>query len=160
MTSIHSNRPSKGTETGRVWEIADEFTRRSGGRARRADVIRAFVEEGGNPNTAATQYQAWKSDYDERQGADAVRMREQFFDLPLREGGRVLIPQDLRERLGVKEGDILVGEFVDGQLTLMSRDTAVRKAQDLVRRYVPEGVSLVDELIAERRAEAARENEG
>jgi hypothetical protein len=33
----------------------------------------------------------------------------------------------------------------------------VRRAQKLVRNFVPEGVSLVDELIAERRAEAARE---
>ena len=36
---------------------------------------------------------------------------------------------------------------------------AIRRAQERVRRYVPEGVSLSDELIAERRAEARRENE-
>ncbi len=35
----------------------------------------------------------------------------------------------------------------------------IRRAQELVRRYVPEGVSLSDELIAERRAEARREDE-
>ena len=35
----------------------------------------------------------------------------------------------------------------------------IRRAQERVRRYVPEGVSLVDELIAERRAEARREDE-
>lgn len=35
----------------------------------------------------------------------------------------------------------------------------IRRAQERVRRYVPEGVSLSDELIAERRAEARRENE-
>jgi hypothetical protein len=33
----------------------------------------------------------------------------------------------------------------------------VRRAQEIVRKHVPEGVSLADELIAERRAEAARE---
>lgn len=36
---------------------------------------------------------------------------------------------------------------------------AFRHAQERVRRYVPEGVSLSDELIAERRAEAQREDE-
>lgn len=36
---------------------------------------------------------------------------------------------------------------------------AIRRAQERVRRYVPEGVSLSDELIAERRAEARREDE-
>ena len=36
---------------------------------------------------------------------------------------------------------------------------AIRRAQERIRRYVPEGVSLADELIAERRAEARREDE-
>jgi bifunctional DNA-binding transcriptional regulator/antitoxin component of YhaV-PrlF toxin-antitoxin module len=153
-------RPSKGTETGRVWEIADDLTRKIGGRAPRAEVIRTFVEQGGNPNTAATQYQAWKSAYDERQTSGRPKAREQYFDLSVKEGGRVLLPFDIREGLGVREGDILVGELADGELRLMTPDTALRKAQELVRRHVPQGVSLADELIAERRAEAARENEG
>ena len=34
---------------------------------------------------------------------------------------------------------------------------AIAKIQAMVRRYVPEGHSLVDELIADRRAEAERE---
>ncbi len=33
----------------------------------------------------------------------------------------------------------------------------IRKAQALIRKFVPEGVSLVDELIAEREAEVAAE---
>lgn len=36
-------------------------------------------------------------------------------------------------------------------------DELIRKAQDAMRRANPTGRSLVDELIAERRAEAARE---
>lgn len=39
------------------------------------------------------------------------------------------------------------------------RKAAILRAQKLVRRYVSEGVSLSDELIAERRAEARREDE-
>ena len=39
------------------------------------------------------------------------------------------------------------------------RSAAIIRAQELVRRYVPEGVSLSDELIAEWQAEARRENE-
>lgn len=34
---------------------------------------------------------------------------------------------------------------------------AIAKVQAMVRRYVPEGKSLVDELISDRRAEAERE---
>ena len=37
------------------------------------------------------------------------------------------------------------------------RAMAIKRAQEIVARYVPEGRSLADELIAERRAEAARE---
>lgn len=40
------------------------------------------------------------------------------------------------------------------RLTIRERMT---RAQALVRKYVPETVSLADELIAERRREAARE---
>ena len=40
---------------------------------------------------------------------------------------------------------------------LISPRLAIKRAQALVRAYVPEGVSLVDDLIAERRREAALE---
>lgn len=38
-------------------------------------------------------------------------------------------------------------------------ERAIRNLQDMVRRYVPDEVSLVDELLAERRREAAMEQE-
>ena len=48
-------------------------------------------------------------------------------------------------------------ELTNGELRLRSFDTALKRVQEIVRRYVPEGVSLSEELIRERRAEAARE---
>jgi hypothetical protein len=48
-------------------------------------------------------------------------------------------------------------ENVKGQIS--DRKKAIQRAQELVRRYIPEGVSLSDELIAERRAAARREDE-
>ncbi len=48
-------------------------------------------------------------------------------------------------------------ENVKGQTS--DRKKGIRRAQERFRRYVPEGVNLVDELIAERRAEARREDE-
>ncbi|MEZ5810935.1 MAG: AbrB/MazE/SpoVT family DNA-binding domain-containing protein [Rhizobiaceae bacterium] len=71
--------------------------------------------------------------------------------------GRIVIPAEIRDRLGVKEGDELTLQFRDGQLVVHSRKTALAKARALVRKYVPEDQSLADELIAERRAEAAME---
>lgn len=73
------------------------------------------------------------------------------------EGGRIVIPAEYRKRLGVRVGDDLILQFTDGEVRLFTIAEAVRRAQEMVRRYVPEGVSLVDELSAERRAEAARE---
>lgn len=72
-------------------------------------------------------------------------------------GGRVVIPAAIREAMGVKEGDRLVVRFEDGELTLMSKQLALERMRELVRKYVPPGVSLVDELIADRRREAALE---
>jgi bifunctional DNA-binding transcriptional regulator/antitoxin component of YhaV-PrlF toxin-antitoxin module len=74
-------------------------------------------------------------------------------------GGRVVIPSEMRAIMGVSEGDMLLAQMVDGELRLLSQDAAIRKAQAIVRQYVPEGVSLVDELIADRREEARQEVE-
>ncbi len=53
-------RPKAGTATGRVWEISDDQSSKAGEPAKRKDVIAAFVTEGGNPSTAATQYGRWR----------------------------------------------------------------------------------------------------
>ena len=154
----HTLRPGSGTRTRRVWEIADELSVQGQSRAKREAVVRKYVAEGGNEGTANTQYQQWKKEYDETHrpsSANPMRLK-----LQVRDGGRIILPADLRAALGVTEGDELLGEFADGELLLYSRDTAVKKAQALVRKYGPEGVSLVDELIAERRAEARREAAG
>ncbi len=73
------------------------------------------------------------------------------------EGGRIVIPAEYRKTLGIEIGDNVVLQLEDGEVRLFTIDEAIRRAQEIVRQYVPEGRSLVDELIAERRAEAARE---
>jgi len=69
----------------------------------------------------------------------------------------VVLPAEFRKALGVSVGDSVVIELRDGELRLRSLDAAIRRAQETVRKYVPEGVSLADELIRERCEEAARE---
>jgi len=73
----------------------------------------------------------------------------------LNENGRIVIPAAMRKALKVKPGDELLLHMEDGDLHVTTHMQRIRKAQELVRRYVPEGVSLADELIAERR-EAAK----
>ena len=73
--------------------------------------------------------------------------------------GRTVIPAALREQLGLKDGDRLIWEIRAGELVVTTRLAQLRRAQDLVRRYVPDGVSLADDLISERRAEQAAEGQ-
>lgn len=80
-----------------------------------------------------------------------------MYSMKMSDGGRVVVPAEIRKILGIKEGDTVLWEFVDGEARLTTKLQRMRKAQALVRQYVPEGVSLADELIAERRAEAERE---
>lgn len=72
--------------------------------------------------------------------------------------GRIVIPASFREALGLKEGDTLLASLGNGEIRLLTIPAAVRKAQAIVRKFVPAGVSLVDELLAERRREAEREH--
>ena len=74
-------------------------------------------------------------------------------------GGRVVLPAEFRKALGVSVGDSVVIELRDGEFRLRSLDAAIRHAQETVRKYIPEGVSLADELIRERRKDAAREEQ-
>jgi AbrB family looped-hinge helix DNA binding protein len=71
--------------------------------------------------------------------------------------GRIVLPSECRKELGVKPGDRVIILIEDGKVRLLSVKQAIKEAQEIVRSFVPEGVSLADELIRERREEAARE---
>ena len=73
------------------------------------------------------------------------------------DGGRIVIPASIRKELGLRTGDKLILECVDGELRLRSRLAGIRRAQALARKYVEGTPSMADELIRERRAEAAAE---
>lgn len=73
------------------------------------------------------------------------------------EGGRIVIPAEIRERLGLEVGSELVMTVEDDQATLMSAGVSRRRAQERVRRFIPAGISLSEELMAERKREAERE---
>ena len=72
--------------------------------------------------------------------------------------GYVLLPKEFYRALGLNESEPIVAALEEDSIRLMSVPVAVKRAQAIVRRFVPPGVSLVDELIAERRAEAKRED--
>jgi AbrB family looped-hinge helix DNA binding protein len=71
--------------------------------------------------------------------------------------GRLVIPAAMRETLGISDGDMLDLVVVDGELRIATMRERLRQAQESVRKYVPAGVSLADELSAERREAAKHE---
>ncbi len=73
------------------------------------------------------------------------------------EGGRLVVPAALRRQLGLNVGDYLFARAVDGELRLTSRRTALERSIAIVAPLLEGTPSAADELIAERRAEAARE---
>jgi len=70
--------------------------------------------------------------------------------------GRILIPAELRRKLGIKEGESEVVLQVDDDnvLQVSTRRRALKRLQHKLRNYTG---NLADELIAERRSEAAKE---
>jgi AbrB family looped-hinge helix DNA binding protein len=72
--------------------------------------------------------------------------------------GRMVIPAKLRKLLEIEPGDTLLARFHEGQLVLEKAETIKRRLKKRFSR-LPRGKSLAEELLAERRAEARREND-
>jgi AbrB family looped-hinge helix DNA binding protein len=72
-------------------------------------------------------------------------------------GGRIVVPANFRKALGIAEGDDVILSLGENGLHLMTVPQSVRRAQQLVKRYVKGKRRLSKELIRDRRKEAARE---
>ncbi|MGD0735534.1 MAG: AbrB/MazE/SpoVT family DNA-binding domain-containing protein [Terracidiphilus sp.] len=75
----------------------------------------------------------------------------------INQNGRIVIPADIREELGIKPGDTLLMDVVDGVLRVESFNARLARIQDELVQLVGPDRMVSDELIAERRAEAWRE---
>ncbi|MBX3269861.1 MAG: AbrB/MazE/SpoVT family DNA-binding domain-containing protein [Sandaracinaceae bacterium] len=71
--------------------------------------------------------------------------------------GRLVLPARFRKKLGLNAGDEVTVVLEESSLRVMTPAEAIRRSQELVRRYVPAGRRLSQELGAERRREASRE---
>ena len=76
-------------------------------------------------------------------------------EVKLEANGRVLLPADVRRKLGIQPGDTLLLDVNDDGILLWTREMAARGLKDLVSRSVPAETSLVDELSRMRRADEA-----
>ena len=71
----------------------------------------------------------------------------------LAEGGRIVIPVEYRQALGIRVGDEVILRLEDGEVRIFTPQQAIKRAQELVSQYVTGKRSLADELLTERRAE-------
>lgn len=67
--------------------------------------------------------------------------------------GRVVIPSELRDRAGLREGTPIVLVETPGGIVLLTRDQLLQRVREDLA-----GLDLVDELIEERRRAAADED--
>jgi AbrB family looped-hinge helix DNA binding protein len=114
-----------------------------------------------------TYQHAYKVLHDEEQKKGAVKggfsespqnqLAPSQAKLRLGPDGRVVIPAAFRETLGLGEGDTLFARIENGEIHLLTSAAVMRRVNAMVREFVPEGVSLVDELIEERRREARQD---
>ena len=73
------------------------------------------------------------------------------------DGGKLVIPASMRRQLGIGTGDTVLVDVDNGELRVRSVTRAIERARAILRKHIPEGESLADELIADRRREAERE---
>jgi AbrB family looped-hinge helix DNA binding protein len=83
--------------------------------------------------------------------------KRQTIEVTVGPQGRLVVPALLRRRLGIEAGDVLVARAQDDRLVLERRDAILARVRGRLAA-VPHDVSMVDELIAERREEAERED--
>ena len=72
-------------------------------------------------------------------------------------GGRLQVPAAFRQAMGVTDGDALIMELVDNELRIRPLGDALARVRQRLAPYVPNGVLLSDELIADRRTAATDE---
>lgn len=84
-----------------------------------------------------------------------------FTNLKIDAAGRVVIPAEMRAAMLATPAEPLVAHVVDGELRVVSRAWVARRLDEEAARFkaANPGVSLVDELIADRREEVRLENE-
>ncbi len=71
-------------------------------------------------------------------------------------GGKIVIPARFRRALGLKDGDRLVLDLLDGEIRIRTLDQSIDRSIKIAAKYMPVDVSLADQLVAERHAIADR----
>jgi len=83
---------------------------------------------------------------------------QKMIDIRVAENGRMVLPRSARTALGVTGAGVVLLSIDGDDVKLSSVRQSIKRAQDLYRQHATNDLS-VDDFLAERRAEAARDNE-
>ena len=73
------------------------------------------------------------------------------------QGGRIVIPAEMRRQLGIEIGEDVNLSLENGSVNISTSKYALLRLQKLAQTVAKHNVSVVDELIADRRREAENE---
>ncbi|UQN10683.1 AbrB/MazE/SpoVT family DNA-binding domain-containing protein [Deinococcus sp. QL22] len=83
---------------------------------------------------------------------------KEAFTLEVKENGRVFLPVAFRQSMGIHSGDRLIVRVAEkGKAELVTAGHAIASTRGMFAHLAMNGESLADELIEERRQEAAQE---
>jgi AbrB family looped-hinge helix DNA binding protein len=85
------------------------------------------------------------------------KARHEVYRSKVDSAGRIVIPADVRDRLGISPGEELIIREDGEGIRVETFRQALKRAQAFFSQLKQPGESVVDELIRERREEAARE---
>lgn len=153
-----------GSEKERIWRIADELLQKNGSIPSGKDVVDVYAKQGGHTGTGFTQYSHWKREVQKELASQNMEPTKRadpgsvdYRPLSISDDGRLTIPAEMRAAMLLDVDGRVTASVEDGVLTIISPTVAVKRLQALALSLVPEGSLVSEELIAERRKEAARE---
>ena len=76
------------------------------------------------------------------------------------ENGRLILPAAIRKAAGIRPKEVLTVRVDEEGVHIQTRRQAIKRAQAIVQKYFGPGRSPSAELIAERRLEVKREQQG
>jgi len=83
---------------------------------------------------------------------------QEIMDIRIAKNGRMVLPRSARNALGVTGAGVVVLSIDGDDVKLSSMRQSIKRAQDLYRQHATNDLS-VDDFLAERRAEAARDDD-
>jgi AbrB family looped-hinge helix DNA binding protein len=86
-----------------------------------------------------------------------MRWQKMTETVVLGESGRIVLPAAIRRELGLKTGDRLTLTSDEGEIRILSRRMALASIRAEIIKQRGSLTGILDEFLAERREEAARE---